>query len=169
MTGCIQINNKYLEVIPSNLASNYWRNGVRPISQENYEFILSHISGANIKITGPDISNDQNDMFESLHEGRANKKYVTVYERNPVLRRQAIAIHGCRCAACNFDYEATYGDYGKGYIHIHHKKPVSELGSSTLIDPSTDLVPLCANCHAMVHRKKAETLSIDELKSLLMR
>ncbi|EOV5436814.1 HNH endonuclease [Vibrio parahaemolyticus] len=52
-------------------------------------------------------------------------------------------------------------------MHIHHKVPVSRLGISTLVDPEKDLVPLCANCHAMVHRKKDQTLSVEELKVLL--
>uniref|UniRef100_UPI0004A48CA4 HNH endonuclease n=1 Tax=Vibrio parahaemolyticus TaxID=670 RepID=UPI0004A48CA4 len=56
---------------------------------------------------------------------------------------------------------------GEGYIHIHHKVPVSQLGTSTLVDPEKDLVPLCANCHAMVHRKKDHTLSVEELTALL--
>jgi putative restriction endonuclease len=35
------------------------------------------------------------------------------------------------------------------------------------VDPETDLVPLCANCHAMAHRRRATVTSIDELKALV--
>ncbi|EHH3659978.1 restriction endonuclease, partial [Vibrio parahaemolyticus] len=166
-----KIDGKYLESIPSNLASNYWRNGVRPISKDNYDLILEHLSIDALQTSkpkyGPEENNDQSNMFESFHEGNFNKKYVTTYERNPKLRRQAIAIHGAICAACGFDYGKVYGSVGAGYIHIHHKVPVSQLGTSTLVDPEKDLVPLCANCHAMVHRKKDHTLSVEELKVLL--
>ncbi|HHC6537145.1 TPA: HNH endonuclease [Vibrio parahaemolyticus] len=166
-----KIDGKYLESIPSNLISNYWRNGVRPISKENYDLILGHFSKDALQTAKPkygvEESSDQSNMFESFHEGNFNKKYVTTYERNPKLRRQAIAIHGATCAACGFDYGKVYGSIGEGYIHIHHKVPVSRLGISTLVDPEKDLVPLCANCHAMVHRKKDQTLSVEELKVLL--
>ena len=35
------------------------------------------------------------------------------------------------------------------------------------IDPSTDLVPVCPNCHAVIHRKKAQTLSVSDVRALL--
>lgn len=165
-----KIEGKYLESIPENQSSNYWRNGVRAVSKDNYEYILDHLSES-----GTEFSDERNDgeynnkfnMFESLHDGDPRKRYVTIYERNPKLRRQAIAIHGCSCAACGFDFYEVYGAVGEGYIHIHHKKPVSQLGGPKQIDPEMDLIPLCANCHAMVHRIKMKTLSIEELKSLL--
>ena len=166
-----KIDGSYLETIPSNLISNYWRNGVRPVSKENYERILDHLPKDALQNIKPKYENDnydvQSNIFESLHEGNINKKYVTTYERNPVLRRQAIAIHGTTCAACGFNFGSTYGSIGEGYIHIHHKVPVSQLGTSTLVDPEIDLVPLCANCHAMIHREKKRTLSVEALITFL--
>ena len=35
------------------------------------------------------------------------------------------------------------------------------------MDPETDLVPLCANCHAMAHKRRNTVTSIDELKGLI--
>jgi predicted HNH restriction endonuclease len=35
------------------------------------------------------------------------------------------------------------------------------------VDPETDLVPLCATCHAMAHRRRDTVTSIDELKALI--
>ncbi len=35
------------------------------------------------------------------------------------------------------------------------------------MDPETDLAPLCANCHAMAHRRMATVTSIEELKELI--
>jgi predicted HNH restriction endonuclease len=37
------------------------------------------------------------------------------------------------------------------------------------MDPGTDLVPLCANCHAMAHRRKDTVTSIEELKALIVK
>ncbi len=44
-------------------------------------------------------------------------------------------------------------------------KPVSEYEGE--VDPETDLVPLCANCHAMAHRRRATVTSIEKLKALI--
>ena len=35
-----------------------------------------------------------------------------------------------------------------------------------MIDPVKDLIPVCPNCHAMIHRKKEKVVSIDELRLL---
>lgn len=35
------------------------------------------------------------------------------------------------------------------------------------INPETDLVPVCANCHRMIHRRKDDVLTIEELKSIV--
>ncbi len=46
----------------------------------------------------------------------------------------------------------VYGNIGEGYIEVHHLNPISQTEGSHKVDPTTDLVPLCANCHAMIHR-----------------
>jgi len=66
--------------------------------------------------------------------------------------------------ACNFNFEKTYGEIGKGYIHVHHIKPISESGE-TIVNPATDLVVLCANCHSIIHRQRSKTLTLVELKA----
>jgi len=111
--------------------------------------------------------NDTNNGLESLQDGEKKKRYITTYERDPKLRRHAIEIHGTSCAACTFNFGETYGEYAEGFIHVHHTTPVSELDGPQTIDPQTDLVPLCANCHAVVHRRKDNTLTIGELRRLL--
>jgi 5-methylcytosine-specific restriction protein A len=40
------------------------------------------------------------------------------------------------------------------------------MGEDYIVDPEKDLVTICANCHAMVHRRNPP-LTIDELKRLL--
>jgi 5-methylcytosine-specific restriction protein A len=92
---------------------------------------------------------------------------VNRYERDPEARRACIAQHGINCAACGFSFEATYGDIGKDFIHVHHVVPVSQLGNDYQLDPLTDLVPLCANCHAMVHQGVGIPRSIVELRQII--
>lgn len=104
-------------------------------------------------------------MFESgLPEGACSTVVVNRYERNPVNRAACIAAHGSRCKVCGFDFGAVYGPMAQGYIEVHHRVPVSKMGGSYQLDPVNDLIPLCANCHAAVHRvdppMEAEALTV---------
>jgi 5-methylcytosine-specific restriction enzyme A len=69
------------------------------------------------------------------------------------------------CAVCGFDFAARYGHVGAGYIECHHTVPISDLtpGAKTKL---RDLIPLCSNCHRMVHRRRP-WLSASELAALL--
>ncbi|MCT7357556.1 HNH endonuclease [Thalassolituus pacificus] len=164
-------NEEFLEVIPDSQRSNYWRNGVREITRETYNLILSHIKPEQISeqeaIYNDGDYNDTEISLESGSEGTEKKQYVTVYERDPKYRKQAIAIHGTNCAACGFNFGQFYGDYADGFIHIHHINPVSEFDTPKAINPEKDLIPLCANCHSVIHRKKSNTLTIQELVHMI--
>jgi 5-methylcytosine-specific restriction protein A len=106
-------------------------------------------------------------LFEmGLPEGAKTRVEVNRYERNPVNRAACIAIRGSICGACGLDFGRTYGSLGTGYIEVHHIVPVSKMVAGYLVDPARDLVPLCANCHAMVHRRDPP-VPLEELRSLL--
>lgn len=115
------------------------------------------------------MSNTEGDAFdlESFSEGSKTSYFGTHYERRKDLRMKAIAFHGLDCKACGFDFEQAYGEHAKGFIHVHHVVPISKFGGEQTVNPETDLVTLCANCHAVVHRKRDLTLSVDELKGML--
>jgi 5-methylcytosine-specific restriction protein A len=89
---------------------------------------------------------------------------VNRYEHSPDARRACIAHHGTSCAVCGFSFEIAYGDIGKDFIPVHHLVPVSQLGSTYELDPVTDLVPLCANCHAMAHLGVTTPRTVAELR-----
>lgn len=101
--------------------------------------------------------------LDKLPEGAKRIITVNSYERNPIARQVCIEHHGIVCNICGFDFEMEYGKIGKGYIHVHHLKPISKIGEEYEIDPIDDLRPVCPNCHAMLHRTE-DTMTIDELK-----
>ena len=106
---------------------------------------------------------------KQLEEGICEQITTNRYERNPVARREAIKYHGLRCVVCGMDFEETYGKLGHGFIHIHHVVPISTKGKSQ-VDYKKDLVPVCPNCHAMLHHgANGKVLSIRELKNILMK
>ena len=98
-------------------------------------------------------------------EGRPYQTLVTRYERKGVNREACIQLKGCWCHACGFDFERFYGPLGAGYIEVHHIVMASRMGAGYMVDPAKDLVPLCANCHAMVHRQNPP-LPVEELARL---
>jgi 5-methylcytosine-specific restriction protein A len=107
-----------------------------------------------------------------LLEGAEQQVTRVEKERNPAARKLCIEHHRnsnsgrLPCAICDMDFAETYGPLGEGFIHIHHIEQLSKRSGEYQIDPIKDLIPVCPNCHAMIHRY-GENRSIEELKSLL--
>jgi hypothetical protein len=109
------------------------------------------------------------DEFIPDEEGRMTYRQHAVYERSHRNRARAIQIHGEKCLACGFCFNSVYGvEHAGSYIEIHHVRSITEQ-EGLEVDPGTDLVPLCSNCHSMAHRKTGIILSVTELKELLNR
>lgn len=105
-------------------------------------------------------------LFNGESEGSPIQMFNTRYERKKVNREACIQLKGLRCVACGFDFGTIYGQIGTGYIEVHHVTPVSQIGSDYKINVMSDLEPLCANCHAMVHRNNPPIL-ISELTRII--
>ena len=103
-----------------------------------------------------------------LYEGGVKRLEVNRYERNPINRELCLAANGYKCKICGFDFEKTYGEIGSNFIHVHHIEPVSNMIEASIIDPVKDLIPVCPNCHAMLHRKTPPLLP-EELGRILKR
>lgn len=106
---------------------------------------------------------DEISTTDKLTEGSVKQVYVNIYERNVNARKRCITHHGCICSVCLFDFEKTFGEIGKGFIHVHHIKEISNIGKEYVVDPINDLIPVCPNCHAMLHKMKP-AYTIQELK-----
>jgi 5-methylcytosine-specific restriction protein A len=100
---------------------------------------------------------------KGLIEGAVRQITSNKYERNQQARKICIDKYGTQCSVCGFDFEKTYGEIGKDFIHVHHLQQVSTIKKEYEINPSEDLRPVCPNCHVMIHRKKIP-LTIEELK-----
>jgi len=98
-------------------------------------------------------------------EGALKRVYVNAYERNPTARTACIDHYGPTCVVCGFNFGAVYGPLAEGFIHVHHLKLLAEIGGQYAVDPITDLRPVCANCHAIIHLGRC--LSIEEARGLV--
>jgi 5-methylcytosine-specific restriction protein A len=102
---------------------------------------------------------------EGLPEGSVLRVEVNRYERSRINRAACIELHGALCKVCGFSFEDAFGPAGASFIQVHHVTPVSTIGPAYRVNPCTDLVPLCANCHAMAHRR-SPPYTTDELRGL---
>jgi len=98
-------------------------------------------------------------------EGTRKEVYVNRYERNRKARDVCIKKYGYNCYICGFNFEENYGSIGHEYIHVHHIVPLSNIKNDYKINPYEDLIPICPNCHAMIHRGGLKTPK--ELKNII--
>ncbi len=111
---------------------------------------------------------DESSTQTGYAEGYEHQVLETRHERNRLNRAACIQIHGVSCKVCGFDFEDVYGPLGTAYIHVHHLIPVSTIAPGTVVDPSKDLIPVCPNCHAMLHRR-TPPVTPEALRSSLRR
>ncbi len=132
------------------------------ILKPNKRYKLSIFKG---DFTNPD--RETSDMI-TMTEGGERVVISFQAERNLKLRKEAVKFHGTACKVCGFDFENKYGDWGKGFIEVHHLLPIGQSKKiKRQVNIKKDLTVLCSNCHKMIHRKKEVTLTVQELKSKL--
>lgn len=107
------------------------------------------------------------EISEVLFEGLKEQVSVNKYERSSRARKKCIEYHGTSCSVCRMNFEEVYGEIGKGFIHVHHIVPLSEINSEYKLNYKDDLIPVCPNCHSMLHKKiDGVQVSLDTLKKI---
>ena len=103
---------------------------------------------------------------EMLVEGAVKTIAINAYERNPKARKICIEYYKPVCFYCKFSFQNKYGSIGRGYIHVHHLRLMSEIREDYVVDPIRDLRPICPNCHAIIHTRKPP-YTIEEMRKIL--
>jgi predicted HNH restriction endonuclease len=116
-------------------------------------------------IAGHDILVTEEQLLDRtlFKEGKLLQVQVNRYERDPKARKACLALHKPYCAGCAVDFKKLYGDDINDIIHVHHVKPLAGYNKKRVTDVAKDLIPLCPNCHAVVHSGK-KLMTIAELK-----
>lgn len=86
-----------------------------------------------------------------LEEGMVKRITSIRYERNRLARELCLSYYGKSCRKCGLNFGRDFGEKYADLIEVHHVVPLSEIGESYIVNPIKDLIPLCPNCHAMVH------------------
>lgn len=100
-----------------------------------------------------DVWQEEAELQAAYWEGGRTSVYVNKYERNPKARQLCIEHYGSDCFICKQNMASIYGDTASGLVHVHHVTPLADMGEEYQVDPVRDLVPICPNCHAVIHRK----------------
>ena len=139
------------------------------------DFSYEEIAASLVKIEKNESTRKIEVFDENLIIQEGLKKLVksSKYERSVKLRNFAIERFTkdgkINCSCCNFNFEDFYGiEIGKGFIEIHHAKPVFKFEDEdlkkTLEEAIKNVVPVCSNCHRMIHKSWQEPLEIQYLK-----
>lgn len=160
------------------------REGEFVITQEGREFLERHREELTYLVTTDFALSDVIPVLRDLQknplrraqgfdenvligEGQKGIAQRAVVERSKKLRDIAIehfAVAGrISCRACEFNYNDFYGaKAAKGYIEIHHVKPIRKFEDEDLVKSVEaalgNLMPVCANCHRVIHRERDTSL-----------
>jgi 5-methylcytosine-specific restriction protein A len=144
---------------------NYYEN-LQKINMKKQRSLLKEFSMLKtnqVEFLYPD---EIDDTTSNILEGAKKQIIVNAYERSSKARNECIEKYGYKCSICSFDFQKTYGEIGKNFIHVHHLKELHKIQGDYEVNPIKDLRPVCPNCHAMLHKKKP-AYSIDEIKNYI--
>lgn len=141
---------------------------------EEYEYInTGYFSAKNQEQANEKLLANKKDEYflpeEEISEGKLTVTSIKTRQRSSRLRDFAFEYYKkqdlIKCDICGFDFEDKYGNYGKDYIELHHVRPIEVYekdGQVTNLDEARkNLVPLCCNCHKILHRNN---ITCEQLK-----
>ena len=112
-------------------------------------------------------SHPQGSTDKDYSEAERYVKEVTLISRSRGARKACLDHFGTNCVICGFDAAHEYGELKAGLIHVHHLEALSDTSGERVVDPIKDLVPVCPNCHMVIHSKDDGCYTIEEMKHML--
>lgn len=146
-----------------------WLAQKRPAALKYYTICKTCQPEATQTIPDPKaLAAEQTILPGTFEEGEAVTVTSKAYRRSEEARLKCLEYHGYRCQVCELSFEEAYGEIGRGFIEVHHLVPVSSRGGVYEVDPIRDLIPVCPNCHRMLHRQEPP-FSVEELRGRMGR
>jgi hypothetical protein len=139
---------------------------VGPRTESEIEEIYFHLDEIQ-KNAEPDAIRAQDPSADDgpFLEGASVDRLSRERERNALARKACITAHGSSCSICGMNFGQVFGAGFEGFIHVHHLRPLASAAGEREVEPAKDLVPVCPNCHAVIHYG-GTTRSIDEVRAL---
>ena len=156
------------------------RDGLHKITDKGEKYLLENINNFTFILDNNFNEIQRKDVIEKdysnliIEEGFTKFSQIKTKSRSRklvIIAKEHYSQNGkIYCSACNFNFENFYGEVGKGYIEIHHLKPIfakEENFEQSVSEAISGVVPVCANCHKIIHRKNDQLLSIPSLQELI--
>ena len=137
------------------------------LDAQSFLWMLWMVDESTLEYEEEELEENETVVIVGQKEGKKKLYYSPRYERDSRNRAAAIKIHGYTCAVCGFNFQEFYGELGKDFIEVHHIVPLASRDEEVVVNPETDLVCLCENCHRMIHRKKHAITTVEELRALI--
>lgn len=111
-----------------------------------------------------------------ITEGNSYQRMTKYTERSRKLHDAAIE-HFTQngeiiCSCCNFNFKYYEPLYTCNCIEIHHIKPLFQYEdqdkNSTIEEVMKNLLPVCPNCHRVIHKCNIEAQDIEGFKTFLV-
>ncbi|WP_146363012.1 HNH endonuclease [Arthrobacter yangruifuii] len=103
----------------------------------------------------------------TLDPGAVGLRPVNDYEHDAEARRLCLAFFGTVCAACGLVPAQRYGPGTESLMQVHHLVPGPDPAAGYVLDPVSDLVPLCPTCHAVAHTGVPVPFTPAEVRGML--
>jgi predicted HNH restriction endonuclease len=128
------------------------------------EYIKECGSGETRRKQSPQVNSLEGTVYERLSRQPVRSKAL----RDAKIRETLLKNTGhlvCEVSGCKFDFLETYGELGRGFAHVHHRRSLAKRKASRTT--LSELAIVCANCHAMLHRW-GECRSLYSIKATKM-
>lgn len=156
------------------------RDGLHKITGKGEKYLLENINNFTFILDNNFTEELRKDIIEKDYSNLVIEEGFTKFSQIKTKTRSRKLVELARehysqngkiyCSACNFNFENFYGEIGRGYIEIHHLNPIFALEDNfeqSLKDALNNVIPVCANCHRIIHRKNNLLLSIPSLQELI--
>jgi superfamily II DNA or RNA helicase len=132
------IQKTHLDIIRENLDNKF---NDPKIDKEKFLFDLIE-----------EVYNDNNILLEAT---KIKLKESYYFKRNNKARKECIDYYGTFCQICGADLKELYGEEATNIIEVHHRDPLFlSKGIEREVNPKKDLIPVCSNCHTILHIQK---------------
>lgn len=155
-------------------------NGIHKITDKGRIYIEENIDGFDFIESNGFSEEERKQVIDSdfsnliIEEGYIRSNHVQTKARSKKLvdiAKKHFSINGkIYCDVCRFNFEDFYGEIGKGFIEIHHLKPIFVYGGNveqSAEEALKNVVPVCSNCHRIIHRKRSNVLPVETLREII--
>lgn len=159
---------------------NIGRDGLHRITDKGEKYLLDNINNFTFIVDNNFNESQRKNVIEQDYSNLVIEEGFTKFSqiKTKIRSRKLVSIakkHYSQngklyCSACNFNFENFYGEIGNGFIEIHHLNPIfarEESFEQSINEALNGVVPVCANCHRIIHRKNDQLLSILSLQELI--